>query len=270
MSISYLELFIWIKNCINRLPFPKSLKSLTINATNSHLVDDHSEALYPTGSEYDEISRFLYRLYQQGGLETITLSITKDVDSTASDAELHMDEVRETVKLETSFAALLEENVLDVEFLLQRYNDDGMPEPIMHCSVERKRRQIKYSGCITAHSMVYSASAHRPSYGHARCLPVSQRILSKLTSALIGRIHLAVKKHSGRDIFVDVITLLTLRNISSPRCWLTEGVHQWFTIQIALYISQVRAPAKGLRPRESTRKSNIPIALHGQQICPGF
>ncbi|KAF4600392.1 hypothetical protein EYR38_005017 [Pleurotus pulmonarius] len=137
MSISYLELFIWIKNCINRLPFPKSLKSLTINATNSHLIDDQSEALYPTASEYDEISRFLYRLYRQGGLETITLSITKDVEPRASDAELHMDEGREMEKLETSFAALLEENVLDVEFLLQRWNDDGMPEPIMRCSIER-------------------------------------------------------------------------------------------------------------------------------------
>ncbi|KAJ8697502.1 hypothetical protein PTI98_004303 [Pleurotus ostreatus] len=142
-DVSYLELFAWIKNCIDSLPFPGTIQSLTINVTNNHFLDDHSEGLYPTPLEYEELSHFLYKLYEQGGLEGITLSITIDVNSRASDAELYMDEARELAKLETSFAPLVEENVLDMEFLLQRSNNDGMLEPIMRCSIERAEMETE-------------------------------------------------------------------------------------------------------------------------------
>lgn len=134
-DIPYLELFTWIRNCIDSLPFPSSIQLLTINATINYFFDEDFKGTYPTPLEYEELCRFLYKLYEQGGLEGITLSISVDVES--GDFGLYINEARELAKLETSFAPLLEENVLDVEFLLQRSHNDGMLEPLMRCNIER-------------------------------------------------------------------------------------------------------------------------------------
>ncbi|KAJ8697523.1 hypothetical protein PTI98_004320 [Pleurotus ostreatus] len=74
---SYLELFMWIKDCIRNLPFPTSIRTLRLDIEHIKLdCDDHPEDISPSPSEYGMLSHFLLQLYEEGGLKGIILNIT--------------------------------------------------------------------------------------------------------------------------------------------------------------------------------------------------
>ncbi|KAF9487037.1 hypothetical protein BDN71DRAFT_1500056 [Pleurotus eryngii] len=130
-EMSYLEVFVWIQECINHLPFPGCIRTLTLNIL-KEASDDDCE-LYPTPSEYEMLCSFLVQLYEGGGVRRIMLNITAAVDASA--AELRVDAGREAAKVETAFAMLLGEKVLDVCCMLESCHDE---DTIVHCRIPRR------------------------------------------------------------------------------------------------------------------------------------
>ncbi|KAG9225176.1 hypothetical protein CCMSSC00406_0007413 [Pleurotus cornucopiae] len=102
----YLDYFTWARDCLNSLPYPRSIQELTINVKIEHYIGLR-EQLYPALSDYEMLSRFLCRLRgsERGG------------SSSTAVGELYCgDEARELAKLEKGFAPLGEDHVLDVDF----------------------------------------------------------------------------------------------------------------------------------------------------------
>ncbi|KAG9219620.1 hypothetical protein CCMSSC00406_0006058 [Pleurotus cornucopiae] len=131
---SYLELFMWIKDCIRNLPFPTSIRTLTLDIENIKLdCDDHPEDISPSLSEYGMLSHFLLQLYEEGGLKGIILNITASVGS-SDPKSLCVDEAQELAKLKIGFAPLLKENILDVDFIMSSWAEGGTT---WHSSIQR-------------------------------------------------------------------------------------------------------------------------------------
>ncbi|KAF7433705.1 hypothetical protein PC9H_005668 [Pleurotus ostreatus] len=133
-EMSYLEVFVWIQDCINHLPFPGCIQTLTLNIFKQQSAsDDDCEGLFPTPSEYEVLCSFLVRLYEGGGVRRITLNMTAAVHASA--AELRVDAGREAAKVETAFAMLLEGNVLDVCCMSASCH---VEDTIVHCRIPRR------------------------------------------------------------------------------------------------------------------------------------
>lgn len=115
---SFLDLFTWTKECLNRLPFPNSIQTLTLNLERTYFVLLHIEELHPEASDYMVLSRSLRQLVEHGELKYINLNIKMDARMLSRSKDLHIDEGRGLAKLETGFAALLEANVLNVNLIL--------------------------------------------------------------------------------------------------------------------------------------------------------
>lgn len=124
----------WIKDCIRNLPFPTSIRTLTLDIENIKLdCDDHPEDISPSLSEYGMLSHFLLQLYEEGGLKGIILNITASVGS-SDPKSLCVDEAQELAKLKIGFAPLLKENILDVDFIMSSWAEGGTT---WHSSIQR-------------------------------------------------------------------------------------------------------------------------------------
>ncbi|KAL4265862.1 hypothetical protein AB1N83_003628 [Pleurotus pulmonarius] len=122
---SFLPLFTWSTDCINRLPFPNSIQRLTLNIERNFLVQGHTEGPYPEVSDYTLLARCLRQLVELGALRSINLNI-KVVEVLPTSDDLAIDEPRELAKLKIGFAALLEANVLNVDLVLQGSEDGDL------------------------------------------------------------------------------------------------------------------------------------------------
>ncbi|KAF7433726.1 hypothetical protein PC9H_005691 [Pleurotus ostreatus] len=117
-------LFTWIKDCIDRLPFPNLIKVFSICIQKSFSTRTGVDGFLPETSDYEMLSRFLQPLWKDGVLENFALTIIID-----GDHDVAPDSARESVKLDTAFAGLLPANVSDVRFIVR-------PEGwrVMHCA----------------------------------------------------------------------------------------------------------------------------------------
>ncbi|KAF4596806.1 hypothetical protein EYR38_008197 [Pleurotus pulmonarius] len=155
-----------IRACLNHLHFPHLIQTLTINIMSYE--DDGRDCLYPKLSDYEALSEFFQQLRgcEGGKLKAIFLNIKMESqvdegsigDRPASDLEwledggptehdessnvdfpnneLHVDEARETAKLQQGFAELLKDNMLNVEFTLERLSIwGGASKVLTHCSI---------------------------------------------------------------------------------------------------------------------------------------
>ncbi|KAF4607583.1 hypothetical protein EYR38_001655 [Pleurotus pulmonarius] len=130
----YFDFFTWIKDCIYRLPFPNSIRTLVFDIDNVYNIYDSAHGLYPDTSDYMFVSQFLQQLHECGELRDVVLNIKGTAEVGSADDELHLDEARELSKLQTGFEPLLRANVLKVDFTLVRFYTATF-EPIMHCKV---------------------------------------------------------------------------------------------------------------------------------------
>ncbi|KAF4596810.1 hypothetical protein EYR38_008201 [Pleurotus pulmonarius] len=143
-----------IEACIDRLSSPHLIQTLTIN-----IVDYEVHArnrLYSRLSDYEALSQFLQQLRgcKGGKLKAVFLNIkmglppkhwsrnrdegARDENELADDSMMHVDEARETAKMEKGFAELLKDNILNVEFTIERLSLwpwGGSSEALMHCSI---------------------------------------------------------------------------------------------------------------------------------------
>ncbi|KAJ8697499.1 hypothetical protein PTI98_004301 [Pleurotus ostreatus] len=106
-------LFTWIKDCIDRLPFPNLIKVFSICIQKSFSTRTGVDGFLPETSDYEMLSRFLQPLWKDGVLENFALTIIID-----GDHDVAPDSARESVKLDTAFAGLLPANVSDVRFIV--------------------------------------------------------------------------------------------------------------------------------------------------------
>ncbi|KAL4262500.1 hypothetical protein AB1N83_007867 [Pleurotus pulmonarius] len=153
-SVSFRTFIARIKACIDRLSSPHLIQTLTIN-----IVDYEVHArnrLYSRLSDYEALSQFLQQLRgcKGGKLKAVFLNIkmglppkhwsrnrdegARDENELADDSMMHVDEARETAKMEKGFAELLKDNILNVEFTIERLSLwpwGGSSEALMHCSI---------------------------------------------------------------------------------------------------------------------------------------
>ncbi|KAG9219640.1 hypothetical protein CCMSSC00406_0006038 [Pleurotus cornucopiae] len=108
-------LFTWIKDCIDRLPFPNLIKVLKISILKSFSTPTGVDGFLPETSDYEMLSRFLQPLWRDGVLENFALTIITSIDG---DHDVAPDSARESVKLNAAFAGLLPANVSDVRFIV--------------------------------------------------------------------------------------------------------------------------------------------------------
>ncbi|KAF7431062.1 hypothetical protein PC9H_006780 [Pleurotus ostreatus] len=78
---SILEIATWIKDCINRLPFPDLVRQLTISADICRIDEQDFEAFY---CEIADLFCFLQQIRDLGGLEGMSVSIKVPVESRLS------------------------------------------------------------------------------------------------------------------------------------------------------------------------------------------
>lgn len=151
--IVYADAFAWIRDCVNRLPFPKLVEKLIINITtisdpyfpDGPADDDPTGGLCPQISDYEVLSHCLQQLREEGALKAVVLDIRMEVDfseisiNIEGDSNL-VDEPREQAKLEAGLKPLVQANVLDADFtLMQECENEGTitSQGVMHCSVRR-------------------------------------------------------------------------------------------------------------------------------------
>lgn len=128
---SFFDLFKWIKDCIDSLPFPSSITTLILNVEHKFFVLLHTEGLYPEVSDYVVLSRCLQQLADLGELKNISLNIQVDAEVSSMSDYLDTDEARERAKLRMGFTSLLETNVLKADFRLRRVGAMVL-ETVMH------------------------------------------------------------------------------------------------------------------------------------------
>ncbi len=132
---TYLELFVWVRECIRRLPFPSYIRTFTLNVTNDQWPyegpsEGTSEGLYPTPLEYEVLSNFLSQLHEEGGLEGVDLTFTSSVDSPNPEYFL-IYKAQELAKLKAAFGTLIK-GVLHLDFVVKPRRGG---EIVMHCSI---------------------------------------------------------------------------------------------------------------------------------------
>ncbi|KAL4262501.1 hypothetical protein AB1N83_007868 [Pleurotus pulmonarius] len=139
-SDSYFDFFYWIQRCVKCLPFPRSIETLRIYIINDLDLDYRLKAMvgvYPDLSDYEMFSRFLHRLRACEGasLKAISLDIRPQTEHCLDD--LRVSDARqsaELAKLQKGFSPLLEANVLNVEYIMERPEYDTSVR-LMRCSI---------------------------------------------------------------------------------------------------------------------------------------
>ncbi|KAF9499990.1 hypothetical protein BDN71DRAFT_1502478 [Pleurotus eryngii] len=118
----YLDLFTWARDCIESLPDPHAIRALTINIDSGYYH-------YPTLSDYEMFSQFLYHLRGNdygSCLQSIILHIKLLAQTSTASYTPDGVEAWELAKLEKGFAQLVEDNVLDTDLIL--LSPDQEPE----------------------------------------------------------------------------------------------------------------------------------------------
>lgn len=142
-SGSYFDFFYWIQHCIKSLPSPSSVKTLKIHIINNLDLDYGLKAmvgLYPDLADYEMFSRFLHRLWACGGgsLKAIALDIRPQTEHCEDDLQVSKArQLAELAKLKKGFAPLLEANVLNVDYIMERPEYDTSVQ-LMRCSIHTR------------------------------------------------------------------------------------------------------------------------------------
>lgn len=99
------------KSWISSLPYPHLLRRVTINIIAS---DAGSEIFPPQLADYEVLSRCLQHLKENGRLDGVNLTIAMGgwIDRDLIDAT----ESRELAKVKMGFSALLDVDILDIDF----------------------------------------------------------------------------------------------------------------------------------------------------------
>lgn len=122
---SILELATWIKDCINRLPFPDLVRQLTISADIYEANEQDFKTFY---CEIANLVCFLQQIRDLGGLEGMSISIKVPfgcVGDILTDMQV---QARELAKLEEALGPLLKSGGLDLDAGVSW--TDGLPEPV--------------------------------------------------------------------------------------------------------------------------------------------
>ncbi|KAF4598961.1 hypothetical protein EYR38_007374 [Pleurotus pulmonarius] len=120
------------KSWITSLPYPDLLRRVTIDITAS---DAGSEIFFPQLADYEVLSRCLQQLRENGRLDVVDLTIAMRgwIDRDAIDAT----ESRELAKLKMGFSALLDVDVLEIDFTMTCWHYQGFQPILLHHRIER-------------------------------------------------------------------------------------------------------------------------------------
>ncbi|KAG9224201.1 hypothetical protein CCMSSC00406_0004700 [Pleurotus cornucopiae] len=124
----------WIKNCINRLPFPDLLHRLTINADITEVNEKEFEVFY---REIANLFRFLQQIRDLGRLEGIIIVIYMPIEGVGGTPDtLAEAQARESAKLEEVLGTLLKNDGLYLDVTLE-WIDGVCERPAMSTRVQR-------------------------------------------------------------------------------------------------------------------------------------
>ncbi|KAJ8697501.1 hypothetical protein PTI98_004302 [Pleurotus ostreatus] len=111
---SFRDLFTWIKDCIDRLPFPNLIQVLKIHIQKFSDVRAGGDPL-PQILDYEMLSQALQPLCKNGALTSITLDISTD-----GNHDVGTYSARESAKVKAGLAGLLPANISDPRFIMDR------------------------------------------------------------------------------------------------------------------------------------------------------
>ncbi|KAL4256297.1 hypothetical protein AB1N83_013341 [Pleurotus pulmonarius] len=131
----YLNHFTCARECIEGLPYPHAIQTLTILIEFEHFWGPLEES-FPALSDYEMLSQLVCHLREseQGScLQSIVLVIKISTSPIPGKRPYDGHQVRELAKLEKGFARLVEANVLTADLTLE--SEDS--EPYMRCKIRR-------------------------------------------------------------------------------------------------------------------------------------
>ncbi len=111
----FFDHFTWIKNCLDRLPFPNLIQVFEIRILKYLGPPTPVNDFLPATSDYEMMSQSLQPLWGASSVKNIAVTITVTFDG---EPDVVPDSALESAKLKPGFARLLPATVSDMRFVV--------------------------------------------------------------------------------------------------------------------------------------------------------